>query len=64
MHNRVSSFDHIVSEMEQRAAAHAPQAQSPDLDRGGFSIHRMFSMTSGPVDSTSILLRPDFTVLM
>jgi hypothetical protein len=56
LYNRVASYDNIVSEMEKKAAeTHPPQAGPA---HSGFSIYRIFSKSSAPLDSTAVPTYP------
>jgi hypothetical protein len=54
LYNRVGSFDHIVTEMERRAAEATPSQPGPG--QSGFSIYRIFSKSSVPMESTAVPL--------
>jgi hypothetical protein len=56
MYNRITSFDNIVSEMERQASETNPPQMNQS--RGAFSIHRIFSKTSAPADTSTMPTYP------
>jgi hypothetical protein len=56
MYNRVTSYDNIVSEMEKQASEPNPPQGGPE--HSGFSIYRIFSKSSAPLESATIPTYP------
>jgi hypothetical protein len=56
IYNRVASYDHVVSEMEKQAKDENTPQTGPE--HSGFSIYRIFSKSSAPLDSAHVPAYP------